>query len=156
MSRGAGAEAAPSGERPQFVGRAAELGSLRAIAGEVGRGAARIVLLEGEAGIGKSALVRRFAEIAAEPRLRRRPRAERQRLRRAVVLDLDPGVARSAGRPEIGAVRRHAPRSLEIVKRLVQSEAVADNAAVEASGRRLWLFDDVAEVCASSQRPARC
>src|SRR6185369_1365567 len=37
-----------AGEPPHFVGRARELEMLRALSGDVGRGAARLVLLEGE------------------------------------------------------------------------------------------------------------
>ena len=114
--------------------------------GDVGRGAARIVLLEGEAGIGKTTLVRRFAESAAASGY-------------AVVRgqsDSDCGapsywtwiqvLRELLLRPEIAAVRRRAPHSLAIVKRLARSEAIAEHAVVAAHDRRLWLFDDVAEV----------
>lgn len=134
------------GEVPHFVGRLAELATLRTLSGDVGRGVAKIVLLEGEPGIGKSTLVRRFAGVAAGSGF-------------AVVRgqsDSDCGapsywvwmqvLRELLVRPEIAAVRRRAPHSLEVVKRLMQSEAVVESAAVEASGRRLWLFDDVAEV----------
>ena len=136
----------PAGELPQFVGRVAEVESLRAISAEVGRGDAQIVLLEGEAGIGKTTLVRRFAEIAAASGY-------------AVVhgqSDSDCGapsywtwiqvLRELLMRPEIAAVQRRAPHSLGIVKRLVRSEAIAEHAVVEAHDRRLWLFDDVTEV----------
>jgi DNA replication protein DnaC len=42
---------------PAIVGRTAELAALRAIVGEVERGHSRVVLLSGEAGIGKSRLL---------------------------------------------------------------------------------------------------
>src|SRR6185369_10549123 len=107
-----------AGEPPHFVGRARELEMLRALSGDVGRGAARLVLLEGEAGIGKTTLVRRFAEIAEE---------EGYAVARGQS-DSDCGapsywtwiqVLRDLlTRPEIAAVRRRAPRSLMNVKRL--------------------------------------
>ncbi len=141
-----GEAGAAAGEPPHFVGRLRELDSLRAIAGDVGRGAARIVLVEGEAGIGKTTLVRRFAESAAAAGY-------------AVVggrNDSDCGapsywmwiqVLRALLlRPEMAAVRRRAPHSLAIVKRLAGSEAMAEQAVVAAHDRRLWLFDDVAGV----------
>lgn len=136
----------PPGESPQFVGRVRELESLRKISGEVGRGAAQIVLLEGEAGIGKTTLVRRFAETAAASGY-------------AIVRgqnDSDCGapsywtwiqvLRELLTRPEIAAVRRRSPNSLAIVKRLVSSEAIAEQALVAGHDRRMWLFDDVAEV----------
>jgi len=121
------------------------LESLKALSGEVGRGAAQIVLVEGEAGIGKTTLVRRFAELAAGSAY-------------AVVRgqsDSDCGappywtwiqvLRELLVRPEIAAVRRRAPHSLRTVTRLVRSEAVGEP-LVAAHDRRLWLFDDVAEV----------
>jgi len=44
----------------RFVGRPTELAFLRERLGEAGRGAPRVVLLEGEAGVGKTALLREF------------------------------------------------------------------------------------------------
>ncbi|MGH3787963.1 MAG: ATP-binding protein [Pseudonocardiaceae bacterium] len=51
-------ESAPAGER--FVGRTRELVCLDERAAEARSGAPRLVLVEGEAGIGKAALIRRF------------------------------------------------------------------------------------------------
>lgn len=142
----AGGPAVPSGDASHFVGRVRELDALQALAGEVSRGAARIALLEGQAGIGKTTLVRRFAEVAAASGY-------------AVVRghsDSDCGappywtwiqvLRELLPRPEIAAVRRRAPHSLATVKRLVGSEAMAEPTVVAAHDRRLWLFDDVAEV----------
>lgn len=140
------AAGSPTGESPQFVGRARELESLRAISADVGRGAAQVVLLEGEAGIGKTTLVRRFTEMAAASGY-------------AVVRgqsDSDCGapaywpwiqvLRELLTRPEIAAVRRRSPNSLALIRRLVSSEAIAAQAIVVEHQRRLWLFDDVAEV----------
>lgn len=140
------AAVASPAEAPHFVGRARELASLRAISADAGRGIGQIVLLEGEAGIGKTTLVRRFAEVAGASGY-------------AVVRgqnDSDCGapsywtwiqVLRDLlTRPEIAAVRRRSPNSLAIVKRLVSSEAIAEQTIVAAHDRRMWLFDDVAEV----------
>jgi tetratricopeptide (TPR) repeat protein len=119
---------------------------LKTLSGDVGRGAAQIVLLEGEAGIGKTTLVRRFAEIAT---------ASGYTVVRGQN-DSDCGapsywawiqvLRELLMRPEIAAVRRRAPHSLRTVNRLVRSEAVGEQGVVAAHDRRLWLFDDVAEV----------
>jgi hypothetical protein len=50
--------------RPSFVGRAAELSVLEAALSEVGEGSAVVVTIEGEPGLGKSALAAEFAERA--------------------------------------------------------------------------------------------
>lgn len=50
---------------PRFVARAAELDALVRAASEVAAGATRVVLLRGEAGIGKSSLVERFVATIA-------------------------------------------------------------------------------------------
>src|SRR5262249_6166288 len=115
-------------------------------AGNVGRGEARVVLLEGEAGTGKTTLARRFAEIVAASGY-------------AVVRghsDSDCGVPAYwtwiqvlralLDRPEMATVRRRAPRRVGMLTRLVYNESIAESAVVEAHGRRLWLFDDIAEV----------
>jgi DNA-binding winged helix-turn-helix (wHTH) protein/tetratricopeptide (TPR) repeat protein len=139
-------DGAAAGESPHFVGRARELELLRSLAGEVGHGTARIVLLEGEAGIGKTTLIRRFANSAAASGF-------------AVVRghsDSDCGapsywtwiqvLRELLPRPEIATVRRTAPHSLTVVRRLASSEAIAEPAVVSSHDHRLWLFDDVAEV----------
>jgi serine/threonine protein kinase/tetratricopeptide (TPR) repeat protein len=58
----AGPSSASFTQTPPFVGRAEELGSLRAAFEASRHGTAVAVLVQGESGIGKSALVRRFAE----------------------------------------------------------------------------------------------
>jgi energy-coupling factor transporter ATP-binding protein EcfA2 len=50
---------------PSFVGRAAELGVLRGLFAKTRAGGAELVLVRGESGVGKTALVRHFAEILA-------------------------------------------------------------------------------------------
>ncbi len=60
---GPGEEAA---RREPFVGRAAELGLLRASLETAQSGSGRVVLVSGEAGIGKTALIRRFLARDAE------------------------------------------------------------------------------------------
>jgi hypothetical protein len=64
---GAGPVPAPRGSSPapSFVGRAAELTTLRAAFDDSRAHAAVTVLVAGESGVGKSALVRRFAEQTA-------------------------------------------------------------------------------------------
>ncbi|MET0423238.1 MAG: BTAD domain-containing putative transcriptional regulator, partial [Actinoplanes sp.] len=60
LQESAGAEEVadpPDRERRPFVGRAAEVALLRGLLGEVGQGRSAIVLIEGEPGIGKSALL---------------------------------------------------------------------------------------------------
>ena len=52
----------------RFVGRASELGTLGQILGKVREGEARVVALVGEAGVGKSRLLREFARAAASAR----------------------------------------------------------------------------------------
>ena len=47
-----------------FIGRRAELRSLDVALTECARGQLRFVLVSGEAGIGKTALIRRFADVA--------------------------------------------------------------------------------------------
>jgi len=136
----------PRGEASAFAGRGPELETLRALAAAAGRGTAQVLLLEGEAGIGKTTLVRRFAELAAADGY-------------AVVRghsDSDCGappywtwiqvLRELLQRPEMAAVRRGAPHSLATVKRLVGSETMAQPTVVAAHDRRLWLFDDVAGV----------
>jgi class 3 adenylate cyclase/tetratricopeptide (TPR) repeat protein len=49
----------------RFVGRAAEMAALRRIFGEVREGHGRVVALVGEAGVGKSRILREFARTAA-------------------------------------------------------------------------------------------
>src|SRR5258708_10705911 len=49
---------------PIVVGRDAEIGSLTAALAEAAAGHARTILVSGEAGLGKSALLRRFREAA--------------------------------------------------------------------------------------------
>jgi len=53
-------------EQPRLVGRAAELGRLAGWVAEVSAGYGRAVLVEGEPGIGKSALLRAALDTAAE------------------------------------------------------------------------------------------
>src|SRR5262249_2918765 len=130
-----GAAAAPAGEPARFVGRVRELESLRAISTDVSRGGAQVVLLEGEAGIGKTTLARRFAEIATASGY-------------AVVRgqsDSDCGapsywtwiqvLRELLARPEIAAVRRRSPNSLAIVKRLISSEEIARQTIVAGHDR---------------------
>lgn len=137
---------AASADRPTFVGRSSELDMLRALAGDAGRGAAQVVLLEGEAGVGKTTLVRRFCELAAAAGY-------------TVVRghnDSDCGappywawiqlLRELLRRPEIAALRRHAPASLATVRRLVGGAAIDEPTQVAANDRRAWLFDDVADV----------
>jgi DNA-binding winged helix-turn-helix (wHTH) protein/tetratricopeptide (TPR) repeat protein len=58
------AELAPAAARPRLIGRAAALAALAAHLEAVGRGDKRVVLVAGEAGIGKSTLIERFAQQA--------------------------------------------------------------------------------------------
>jgi tetratricopeptide (TPR) repeat protein len=53
-------------DRPVFVGRIAELAALHDGLADIGRGRGRLVLVSGEAGIGKSRLADTFAEQARE------------------------------------------------------------------------------------------
>ncbi len=55
--------------RPSFVGRAQELDSLGTTLRNVRAGRARVVLVEGEAGVGKTALLRRFLDAACDLQL---------------------------------------------------------------------------------------
>jgi DNA-binding SARP family transcriptional activator/tetratricopeptide (TPR) repeat protein len=57
--------AAFSGERPPIVGRDAEVASLRAALDAATRGEGRVIVLVGEAGVGKTRLVAALAEEAA-------------------------------------------------------------------------------------------
>jgi DNA-binding SARP family transcriptional activator len=52
---------APASDRLALVGRDAELASLDAIAGRAGEGPTQVVVVEGEAGIGKTALLRAWS-----------------------------------------------------------------------------------------------
>ncbi len=52
--------------RRTFVGRGLELARLRALLADVSSGVGRIVIVAGEAGIGKSRLIARFGELASE------------------------------------------------------------------------------------------
>lgn len=54
---------------PAFVGRAQELDVLRTALGTVRAGRARVVLVEGDAGVGKTALLRRFIDAAPDLQL---------------------------------------------------------------------------------------
>lgn len=51
---------------PRIIGRETELSALAALLDEVSSGAGRTVLVAGEAGVGKSAFLRRFLELARE------------------------------------------------------------------------------------------
>ncbi|HTM21426.1 MAG TPA: AAA family ATPase, partial [Kofleriaceae bacterium] len=63
------ASSAPSlGPTPPFVGRTAELGELRAAAAAVGPGRPVAVIVHGDSGVGKSALLRHFTEELARQR----------------------------------------------------------------------------------------
>lgn len=64
---GSPAVAAPG---PPLIGRETELGRLRAWLRESGRGRGRLVLLTGEAGIGKSRLLQELASVAARQGVR--------------------------------------------------------------------------------------
>src|SRR5262249_39320326 len=55
-------ERPPSSRRLEFVGRLRELAALEEALAEARRGRAVTVLIEGESGVGKSALLRRFLE----------------------------------------------------------------------------------------------
>src|SRR5438552_2732876 len=55
---------------PTVIGRESELDSLVATLDAAAAGHGRVVLLSGEAGIGKTALLRRFAEVARARRAR--------------------------------------------------------------------------------------
>ncbi|MDX6312234.1 MAG: hypothetical protein QOF44_1698 [Streptomyces sp.] len=57
------------GEQGDFVGRKPESALLRQLYGDAGAGRPRLVVVEGPAGIGKTALVRRFLAESAAPRV---------------------------------------------------------------------------------------
>jgi DNA-binding winged helix-turn-helix (wHTH) protein len=107
---------------PRFVARGAELESLLRAASEAAAGATRIVLLRGEAGIGKSSLVERFvATIAAGESLRGMQAAAGRTvgyLQGAppylpIVLAIEQLATGSDGTPVVEALRRHAPDLLQ-------------------------------------------
>jgi ATP/maltotriose-dependent transcriptional regulator MalT len=54
---------AVSGARDAFVGRGVALGALDAAASDAAAGSARFVLVDGPAGVGKTALIQRFADL---------------------------------------------------------------------------------------------
>src|SRR5690606_31275847 len=60
------AQSAPVSQRPPLVGRARELDDLAQILARSARGAGQLVLLAGEAGMGKSRLCEELATLAAE------------------------------------------------------------------------------------------
>jgi hypothetical protein len=64
LGGGDAAPGAPPDSGQAFVGRQGELASMRDALDAVARGAARTVVIEGEAGIGKSALAQRFLRSA--------------------------------------------------------------------------------------------
>jgi DNA-binding winged helix-turn-helix (wHTH) protein/tetratricopeptide (TPR) repeat protein len=138
--------AASVGEPLHFIGRAHELELLKSLSARAAAGAAQIVLLEGEAGIGKTTLARRFSDIASASGFAV-VRGQSDSDCRAPSYWIWIQVLRELSlRPEMAAVRRRAPRSVRTVERLLRGEAIDGDAVVAAHDRRLWVFDDVADV----------
>jgi class 3 adenylate cyclase/tetratricopeptide (TPR) repeat protein len=105
-----------------FVGRSAELGQMRAILDASRAGAGQIVVVRGEAGIGKSRLVERLAEDA---------RARGYAVHKALVLDFGTGKGQDAIRA--------------LARGLVGAPAGADRnaraAAADTAQARGWVAD---------------
>ena len=130
-------------EQPAIVGRAAELATLRQALGEAMAGAARIAVVEGEAGVGKTRLVE---ELAAE--------AVRQSGRVAWGRSLEGGAA-PAYWPWLGVLRllrEAAPgRAAAAIDQLL--DATGALPAAPAAADRPPILDGVLRLLASGAGP---
>lgn len=133
-------------KQPLLLGRADELERLGALAAAVVRGGSRIILLDGEAGIGKTTLARHFADHCGDAGFAIvRGRGDSDCAAPSFWLWIQ--VLRDLlQRPEINGLRRQNARSLAHAEQLARGEALTESGIIEAQGRRLWLFDDVARV----------
>ena len=131
-----------------FVGRSRELAVLSAALRQAATGDARLALISGEPGIGKTELARAFARAAGE---RRRAGAVGQRVgrrRRPALLALGAGAEelRPAGRA--GGARRAAGPQAAVLGQMLPELGTAPR-----TGRRLGIRGPVRR---SSRPSARC
>ena len=132
----------------RLVGRDAALGIAGAALDDALAGAGQLLLVTGEPGIGKSALLAEVARGAARPG---RPGAAGRllgRCRRAAVLALDPGAARDRHRTEPSNSARRAGCCPGRQRRDAGS-------AQEAADARFRLFDAVARALGGWPAPHR-
>jgi predicted ATPase len=122
-----------------FVGREEELATLRAVFADVRREGARTVVIEGEAGIGKSALVEHFlGELEGVPRLRASGDESESHVRFALADQL----LRPSGGSAIGAAQ-HVAVGMELLEVMtsVGGVVVVDDAHLaDADSLRALLF----------------
>ena len=126
-----------------FVGREDELATLRAAFDDVRREGARTVVIEGEAGIGKSALVERFlSELDGVPRLRASGDESESHVRFALADQL----LRTCGGSAIGAAQ-HVAVGMELLEAMTSAAGdhgcvvVVDDAHLaDADSLRALLF----------------
>lgn len=124
-----------------FVGRAAELTELGAVLDAVRCGAPRLVLIQGAAGIGKSALIHRFVEEATDARVLCATADESESSIDHAVVDQ---LLRQAGEP--GArVGREAADPVSVGGRLLQLLG-----SLQDEGPVVLLLDDIQWADASS------
>ena len=125
-----------------FVGREDELAALRALFAEVVEGASRVLLVEGEAGIGKTTLVERFLALQPEARVLRASGDESESSVSFAIVDQ---LLRSAGvgAVDVLAAGQHLTVGLELLELLSTGAdiVVVDDAHLaDADSLRALLF----------------
>ena len=124
-----------------FVGRQAELGMLRARFDEVRAGEPRVVLVEGQPGIGKTALLRQFVAETGEARVLRASAAQEESLLPFGVAEQLAGSARVPLPAELATLGRRSERSPEPIA--IGGALVELLGSLQRGGPVVMVVDDV-------------